>query len=372
MNIKHLYPLSIICVLLLTTVLITTLASGATWEGDPSCARPFNESELSGQERAALAAFSVGNSFLNSYIDRTSRLRTVLNQAIERYDKAIRLKPDFAPAYFNKGVCLIRKYRGWGELAERRSNLRSTEAAYDKVLELRPSCSDALFAKGQAQYLIGAKGLIRTSMESEWRPAADRALRTLNTVVTRFPGTVAAKNARELIKEIRYHFDTSIRNPSPPPTQVPVSIDSNYVKKIENIAKKAIEKIKTGIIREKVTEIHNRGGGSYYESGKVENTHGLVLHKYDFSILATDIQKDSTFRSLLFDFKYDGQRITHTKLELPSSEIVAKIGSVEELKATIVENKNIKVTLTMLDAKSGSRSTNYESITIKLVTEVID
>ena len=372
MNIKHLYPLSIICVLLLTTVLITTLASGATWEGDPSCARPFNESELSGQERAALEAFSVGSAFLNSYIDRTSRLRTVLDQAIERYDKAIRLKPDFAPAYFNKGVCLIRKYRGWGELAERRSNLRSTEAAYDKVLELRPSCSDALFAKGQAQYLIGAKGLIKTSMESEWRPAADRALRTLNTVVTRFPGTVATKNARELIKEIRYHFDTSIRNPSPPPTQVPVSIDSNYVNKIENVAKKAITKIKTGIITEEVAKISNYGGGGYLDSGEIKNTHGLTLHRYDLQIGVADIQRDYTFRSFLFSFDYEGKKIKNTRYSLPPSEVISQLGSRGGLKETLLEHENIRVTVIFLDAESGSPSTNYQSLTMKVITEAIE
>jgi tetratricopeptide (TPR) repeat protein len=367
---KLLYAMLITCIAILTTALNATVVSGGEWNGDPSCARPFEKSKLNGKEPVALEAFSVGNSLLNSYIDKTSRSRDILEQAIQRYDKAIRLKPDFAAAYFNKGVCLIRKYSGWGNSSERRSHLISTEEVFDRVLELRPACSDALFAKGQAQYRIGAKGLSPST--PEWRSAADRALSTLNAVISRFPGTVAANNASNQIRMIRFHFDRSISNPSSPPVQVPVRIDTEYVKNIEKVAKKAIEKIKTGIIREKVTEIHNRGGGRYYESGKVENTHGLVLHKYDFSILATDIQKDYTFRSLLFEFKYDGQRITHTKLGLPSSEIVAKIGSVEELKATIIEHKNIKVTLTMLDAKSGSRSTNYESITIKLVTEVID
>ena len=61
--------------------------------------------------------------------------------AIEIYDKAIELNPNYAEAYFNKGVCL--------------SNLNFKSEAidmYNKTIELNPNFIDAYFQRGYCFY----------------------------------------------------------------------------------------------------------------------------------------------------------------------------------------------------------------------------
>ncbi len=61
--------------------------------------------------------------------------------AIEIYDKAIKINPNYVEAYFNKGICL--------------SNLNLKEEAinmYNKTIELNPNFVDAYFQRGYCYY----------------------------------------------------------------------------------------------------------------------------------------------------------------------------------------------------------------------------
>ena len=59
--------------------------------------------------------------------------------AIASYDKAIVLQPDYAEAYYNRGL-----------IQQSRNQLDAAIASYDKAIALKPGYADALFNRGIA------------------------------------------------------------------------------------------------------------------------------------------------------------------------------------------------------------------------------
>lgn len=82
-------------------------------------------------DQAARAWYSIGY------------LRQNLEEKILAYDRAISLKPDYADAYYNRGITksLLKQYD-------------SAIADYDKVIRLRPDHFNAYNARGIAKYLL--------------------------------------------------------------------------------------------------------------------------------------------------------------------------------------------------------------------------
>jgi len=91
---------------------------------------------------------NLGNELRNSY---------QFDEAMECYQKALKLKPDFADAYCNVGACL----------QATQPTLRPAIAAYEKAIALQPDFATAHWNLGFALLLLGdyARGL----PEYEWR-----------------------------------------------------------------------------------------------------------------------------------------------------------------------------------------------------------
>jgi tetratricopeptide (TPR) repeat protein len=71
-----------------------------------------------------------------------------LPEAADDFDRVIELKPDFAPAWFNRG-----------ELRQQQGQLAEAIEDYDRALELRPGDRAALVSRGQAYFGLGKNAL---------------------------------------------------------------------------------------------------------------------------------------------------------------------------------------------------------------------
>jgi lipoprotein NlpI len=76
-----------------------------------------------------------------------------LESAVQFFDKAIQVKPDFAEAYYQKGVNLVNQmtYDKTGKPIA----VPGTVEAFNKYLELEPSGKYADAAKGNIEFLGG-------------------------------------------------------------------------------------------------------------------------------------------------------------------------------------------------------------------------
>lgn len=341
----------------------------------------LDEESENAKYRAALENFSMGNALLKSYIDGTSPQRKILSEAIFRYTKAASLKPDFAEAYFNRGICNIQM---GATSRDRQIILRRTEALFQEASEFKTSYApEALFAIGQAQHLLGTADMIYQS--PEWKRAMVIASDTLKSVISRFPNTPAADKARTEIALIEWYqrtdFGTFItgrsktKRPSSP-IQEPMSLSET--KSIEAIAKDTVAKIRTGVLADETTTIvaYYDNPSLYSFSGNVENTSGLTLHKVRLTIGPAEVRNYNSelfqFRMLKYWFTYDGKE-KKGKLDLPLSEYTIELGKRGKTPLTpIIEMENIKISIALLDASSGSPSNYYKDLLIRVVTEVID
>lgn len=67
-----------------------------------------------------------------------------LEDAVQCYDKALEINPDYVEAWYNKGLAYI-KLSNWGGAVE----------CFDKVIKLQPENEEAWFNKGQALFKKG-------------------------------------------------------------------------------------------------------------------------------------------------------------------------------------------------------------------------
>jgi len=70
-------------------------------------------------------------------------------KAIEYFTKAIELKPDYAEAYFNRGLAYFKM--GSRYTTEGRENLNSAIVDFSKAIELNPNFIDAYYSRGLAK-----------------------------------------------------------------------------------------------------------------------------------------------------------------------------------------------------------------------------
>ena len=70
-------------------------------------------------------------------------------KAIEYFSKAIELKPDYAEAYYNRGLAYLKT--GSKYTAEGRKNLNNAIADFSKAIELKPNYVNAYYSRGLAK-----------------------------------------------------------------------------------------------------------------------------------------------------------------------------------------------------------------------------
>jgi tetratricopeptide (TPR) repeat protein len=91
-------------------------------------------------------AISLKPDYADAYLNKGRTLSDIgkKNETIEAYDRAISLKPDYADAYLNKGNVL----RSIGKINE-------AIEAYDRAISLKPDYADAYLNKGRTLRVIG-------------------------------------------------------------------------------------------------------------------------------------------------------------------------------------------------------------------------
>ena len=92
--------------------------------------------------------------FAEAYSNRGNALRQQgnLDKALESYDQAIQIKPDYAVAFFNRGNALCQQ-----------SKLEEALISYDKAIKLRPDFVEAYSNKGNA---LGELGKLDDALRS--------------------------------------------------------------------------------------------------------------------------------------------------------------------------------------------------------------
>jgi tetratricopeptide (TPR) repeat protein len=125
----------------------------------------------------AVPAYLIQNALVKAWYNKAWDLfkQSKYNEAIQAYDKAIRLKPDYEDAWFNKGTILdkLGKYdeaiqaydkaiqlkpddeAAWfnkGTILDKQSKYDEAIQAYDKAIQLKPDDEAAWFNKGNALY----------------------------------------------------------------------------------------------------------------------------------------------------------------------------------------------------------------------------
>jgi tetratricopeptide (TPR) repeat protein len=335
-------------------------------------------------DQKALELFAVGNSLLQSHIDRTVKWSDVLNQAVERYDGAIEQNPRFVEAYFNKGICYI---RGAGIDRERSQN---AVRCFEKVIEIKPDLLEAHFAVGWALYYIEAGDKAQGS--DGWNAAVAPAIETFKQIISRFPNTDVAKKSEAMLQliewERKYGWDERLfggtrlasSKPKRPDKPSLIPMDVEGTSSIQESVKEAISKIKTGIISDETFTISFRYAdiqtGEYRYSGKVENTNGLKLHQFYTEIIAYNTHYDDTFENLYISFDYDGKTVLKKKLGLPDPGYVivsARKGELPKEPVPVVEYENVKVSIVILRADADPNGPpRYKSLDIRVITEITE
>src|SRR4051812_33928135 len=124
--------------------------------GDTAAAvQEYNTAAQVDPTRAAQFYFNAGAVLTNQGafdLDQTKK-KQELGSAVEFFDKAIQVKPDFAEAYYQKGVNLVNQmtYDKTGKPIA----VPGTLEAFNKYLELEPTGKYADAAKGNIQFLGG-------------------------------------------------------------------------------------------------------------------------------------------------------------------------------------------------------------------------
>ena len=78
--------------------------------------------------------------------------------AIEDYTQAIRLKPDLAEAYYNRGLAK-------SDLGDKQGAI----ADFNEAIRLKPDYANAYYNRGDAKYALGDKqGAIEDYREAAW------------------------------------------------------------------------------------------------------------------------------------------------------------------------------------------------------------
>ena len=135
--------------------------------------------EESDNDLAARAYFSIGYLLIR---------QEKFEEAIDAYDEAIRLKPDYAAAYNNRG-------NAKRQLDNAKNQLDRHEDAiddYDEAIRLKPDYADAYFNRGNAKSKLGridearqdfekARDLARKAGDDSFITLAEQALRKLNS-----------------------------------------------------------------------------------------------------------------------------------------------------------------------------------------------
>jgi tetratricopeptide (TPR) repeat protein len=91
-------------------------------------------------------AIKIKPGYLEAYNNRGIAYSGLGNykQAIEDYDRAIKIKPNYADAYYNKGVVYMRL-----------GNNRQAIENYDRAIEIKPDCLEAYYNRGVAHSGLG-------------------------------------------------------------------------------------------------------------------------------------------------------------------------------------------------------------------------
>ena len=124
--------------------------------GDTAAAvQEYNTAAQVDPTRAAQFYFNAGAVLTNQGafdLDQTKK-KQELGSAVEFFDKAIQVKPDFAEAYYQKGVNLVNQmtYDKTGKPIA----VPGTVEAFNKYLEIEPSGKYADAAKGNIEFLGG-------------------------------------------------------------------------------------------------------------------------------------------------------------------------------------------------------------------------
>jgi len=124
--------------------------------GDTAAAvQEYNTAAQVDPTRAAQFYFNAGAVLTNQGafdVDQTKK-KQELDSAVQFFDKAIQVKPDFAEAYYQKGVNLVNQmtYDKSGKPVP----AAGTVEAFNKYLELEPTGKYADAAKGNIQFLGG-------------------------------------------------------------------------------------------------------------------------------------------------------------------------------------------------------------------------
>jgi tetratricopeptide (TPR) repeat protein len=124
--------------------------------GDTAAAvQEYNTAAQVDPTRAAQFYFNAGAVLTNQGafdVDQVKK-KTELDSAVQFFDKAIQVKPDFAEAYYQKGVNLVNQmtYDKSGKPVP----APGTVEAFNKYLELEPTGKYADAAKGNIQFLGG-------------------------------------------------------------------------------------------------------------------------------------------------------------------------------------------------------------------------
>lgn len=126
-------------------------------------------------------AIQIKPDFAEAYSNRGIALKEIgqLDEAVESYDKAIQIKPDFADAYSNRGNAL----KELGRLDE-------AVTSCDKAIQIKPDFADAYGNRGNA---LQAQGLLDEAVVSydkaiQINPDDAKAYRNLSTMKKYKPG----------------------------------------------------------------------------------------------------------------------------------------------------------------------------------------
>lgn len=336
-----------------------------------------NQQDKSYEE--AVDLFSVGNSLVESFLDRSAATQNALREAINRYNRAIRLYPNFKEAHYNKGLCIMY----YGSRGERRYN--NASACFEKVLQINPEFIDAEYANAYASYYIKAGSKAQGS--NPWNSAVSLSISMLNKIISNHPGTTVAENARKMLVYIewarKYGFKYSLygRAKKPKPFEpVPEILQVAEDLQRKQAIKTAITETRKGVVSDESHEfkfIIGRPVNPYIYSGKVYNKAGLALHNFSVQIQSYDGYPDNTFKSLYVMFDYNGRPVAKGVVPLPNNARgmarLAMKGKLIKTPSRVVDSKGIRIGLVFEDVEVYPSGPNrYKGITARIIIDITE